>query len=106
MTFGNHPLEADMPINCLPDQVAEFVTPCHWSAPNICSAPECIEKAYAEAVSFADLLTIYRHGYTKGHGAGYDRGYLAGRKDADNWWLEVEKETDKARQKIWREEPS
>jgi hypothetical protein len=36
------------PVIARPDQLAEIRTPCHWSAPNICSAPSCIEKAYAE----------------------------------------------------------
>ena len=39
-----------------------------------------------------------------GYKAGWKDGYLQGRKDADNWWLGVESETDQARQKIWKEE--
>ncbi len=31
-------------------------------------------------------------------------GYEAGRKAADNWWMTAEQETDRERQKIWREE--
>lgn len=35
---------------------------------------------------------------------GYQLGYTQGRKDADNWWLGVESEADKARVEIWRKE--
>lgn len=40
----------------LPTQVAEFWTTCHWSAPNICSAPACIDEAYREACDAVDLM--------------------------------------------------
>ncbi len=59
MRYGDHPLEADVPINCLPGEVAEFTTPCHWLTPNICSAPPCVEKAYAEAELLADQLQFF-----------------------------------------------
>lgn len=46
------------------------------------------------------LALSNEHGYQRGH----DKGYLEGRKDADNWWLGVESGSDEARKKIWREE--
>jgi hypothetical protein len=46
----------EYPIIARPGQVAEFTTPCHWSTPDICSAPTCIEKAYAEACALVDAL--------------------------------------------------
>ena len=49
-------------------------------------------------------LSFHEWGYRKGERAGRDEGYLAGRKAADDWWLGVEAEIDRARQKIWREE--
>lgn len=49
-------------------------------------------------------LIFHEWGYRKGEKAGRDEGYLAGRKAADDWWLGVEAEIDRARQKIWREE--
>lgn len=36
--------------------IATIRTPCHWSAPNICSAPACIERAYPEACAMVDEL--------------------------------------------------
>lgn len=65
MTFGSIPeiLAAelgidpdDMPLLALPGQIARFSTPCHWSAPNVCSAPACIALAYIEASELVDLL--------------------------------------------------
>jgi hypothetical protein len=46
----------DYPYIVRPGQLAEFSTPCHWSAPGICSAPACVEKAYAEACALIDEL--------------------------------------------------
>jgi hypothetical protein len=37
-------------------QLADFSTPCHWSAPNVCSAPPCIAQAYREACDLVDRL--------------------------------------------------
>jgi hypothetical protein len=34
----------------------------------------------------------------------YREGYEQGRRDADNWWVNLEREVDLERQKIWREE--
>jgi flagellar biosynthesis/type III secretory pathway protein FliH len=45
-----------------------------------------------------------RNGVKEGAKDAYDKGYTQGRKDADNWWLGLETEADKARQQIWREE--
>jgi len=42
----------ELPVVARPGQVAEFTTPCHWSAPDICSAPACVDKAYVEACAF------------------------------------------------------
>ena len=39
-----------------------------------------------------------------GRERGYKEGYAAGRKSADEWWLNSEREVDQERQKIWREE--
>ena len=33
--------------------------PCQWIAPNVCSAPTCVEKAYAEAELLADQLQFF-----------------------------------------------
>lgn len=30
-------------------------------------------------------------------------GYELGRRDADNWWLDAERQTEEERRKIWRE---
>jgi hypothetical protein len=30
--------------------------PCQWIAPEICSAPACVEKAYAEARPLAEVI--------------------------------------------------
>ena len=64
MSFGTHPLSygrdpldfEQLPIVSSLDQIAEFTTPCHWSAPNICSAPACVEKAYVETCEAIDQL--------------------------------------------------
>jgi hypothetical protein len=56
MAFGAHPLEDDYPVITTPGQLAEFTTPCHWIATNICSAPVCVERAYPEACELFDLL--------------------------------------------------
>jgi hypothetical protein len=66
MSFGTHPLSygrdpldyEQLPIVVGPRQVAEFTTPCHWSAPDICSGPACIEKAYVETCEALDQLII------------------------------------------------
>jgi hypothetical protein len=46
----------EYPVIAQQSQPAEFSTPCHWSAPNVCSAPPCIEKAYLEARALVDSL--------------------------------------------------
>ena len=42
--------------------------------------------------------------YEKAFKHGYDLGYLEGRKAADNWWYNVEREVEREREKIWRED--
>jgi len=64
MYYGLHPLSLgrsrfdfeQLPVVSSPDQLAEFTTPCHWSAPNICSAPACVAKAYVERHALLDQL--------------------------------------------------
>jgi len=59
----------------------------------------------AGALGFVMAVGLFFHerGYTAGFKEGKDSGYLAGRKAADNWWLGVEAEADRARQEIGRE---
>ena len=52
MFFG----DTRYPVIARAGQVAEFTTPCHWSAPHICSAPACVERAYQEICEAIDLL--------------------------------------------------
>jgi hypothetical protein len=42
--------------------------------------------------------------YGKGLRDGYDLGYMEGRKAADNWWYNVEREVEREREQIWRED--
>ena len=37
------------------------------------------------------------------HLEAYNRGYEKARKDADDWWLDMEEEVDQERVKIWRD---
>jgi hypothetical protein len=63
MTFGRHPLELDSddtPITVFAGEVAQFTTPCHWSATNLCSAPACIERAYPDACEILDQFIAAR----------------------------------------------
>jgi len=66
---------------------------------------------------FATLLTLlsalaihryarwcFRKGYSAGKKDGMKDGYSIGRIDADNWWLGVEREVDRERVKMWRDE--
>jgi hypothetical protein len=46
----------------------------------------------------------YKIGWEDGEKEGREKGYQEGRIDADNWWLAVESEADRERQKIWQEE--
>jgi hypothetical protein len=47
----------EYPIVLMPaGSVAEFTTPCHWIAPDICSAPACVEKAYRERCAWMDAV--------------------------------------------------
>jgi hypothetical protein len=39
-------------------QLASFTEPCHWIAPNICSAPACVNRAYAERADAIVRLVI------------------------------------------------
>jgi hypothetical protein len=52
----------------------------------------------------ATHLSFHRWGYRKGQRDSFEAGYLAGRKDIDNWWMKAEAEVDEVRVKIWREE--
>lgn len=64
MTFGVHPLSRgssqfdyeELPIIAFGSQVVAFTTPCHWSAPDICSAPACVDRAYPEAVTLMEQM--------------------------------------------------
>ena len=40
-------------------ELAEFVLPCDWLTENVCSAPACVDKAYAEAELLADKLAFF-----------------------------------------------
>jgi len=56
---GWHFLEGDYndyPLITMPGEVAQFTTPCHWSALNTCSSPACIALAYVEACGMVDLM--------------------------------------------------
>lgn len=46
----------EYPVIARDAQLAEFSTPCHWSAPNICSSPACVEQAYVEACALVDSV--------------------------------------------------
>jgi hypothetical protein len=35
------------------------LVPCEWIGENVCSAPACVEKAYAEAALLADQLQFF-----------------------------------------------
>jgi hypothetical protein len=37
-------------------ELISFMDLCHWIGPNICSAPACVEKAYAERCAEIDRL--------------------------------------------------
>ena len=39
-------------------RVAGNVVPCSWLLDDVCTAPACVEKAYAEAPSIADLFDL------------------------------------------------
>jgi hypothetical protein len=39
-------------------RLAEIETPCHWSAPGICSAPACVDRAYPEACALVDRMLL------------------------------------------------
>ena len=38
------------------------------------------------------------------YGAGYKSGHREGRRESNQWWLDMEKEVGEERVKIWREE--
>lgn len=38
------------------------------------------------------------------HLEAYNRGYEKARKEADDWWLDMEEEVERERVKIWRDE--
>ena len=43
----------------LTNSATGIFTACGWLIPNVCSAPACVEKAYAEAELLADQLSFY-----------------------------------------------
>ena len=43
-------------------------------------------------------------GYKRGRADGYREGLEAGKKVEADWWIGAEKEVDRARQGIWKEE--
>ena len=52
------------------------------------------------ALYIAVVLEYVKNGRERG----YKEGYEAGRNSADEWWFNAEKEVDRERQKMWREE--
>jgi len=50
------------------------------------------------------FVLFYKWGYSHGFEDVSKKGYLAGRRDADNWWLGMEAEANRARQEIGGEE--
>lgn len=50
------------------------------------------------------LAAIEKRGYRRGEKSGFDRGFLEGRKSADNWWINLEYDVTQERAKIEREE--
>lgn len=47
----------------------------------------------------ASCVAFHELGYQRG----WDEGYKLGRIDADNWWLEAQRESNQVRQEIWKE---
>lgn len=46
------------------------------------------------------FLTLCNFAY----GWGYQRGYREGRRESHQWWLDMEYQVGKERERIWREE--
>jgi len=44
----------DQPMLALAGQVSTFTSACGWIAPEICSAPACVAKAYSEACALVE----------------------------------------------------
>lgn len=61
---------------------------------------EMIPGAISVFVVLLFLIAVFRD---FGYKAGVKKGYAAGRKDADNWWIEMETEVEGTRRKMWRE---
>jgi hypothetical protein len=40
-------------------ELAMATIPCSWAWPTVCSAPSCVEKAYAEAALLASQLQFW-----------------------------------------------
>jgi hypothetical protein len=46
-------------IELIPAGSTTNLIPCMWLLPTVCSAPPCVEKAYAEAELLADQLQFF-----------------------------------------------
>jgi len=40
---------SSLPAGCTPLLMPPGMVPCAWLIPNVCTNPECVDKAYAEA---------------------------------------------------------
>ena len=43
-------------IQLVPDGAKTRLVPCAWLLPDVCTAPACVEKAYAEALPLAETI--------------------------------------------------
>jgi hypothetical protein len=50
--------------------------------------------------SLLALLVVAGSGF---YMRGFARGYIVGRRHADDWWIGLEQQVDQERQKIWKE---
>jgi len=53
-----NPLDGETPMLAAPGAIAEFVIPCSWLSPNICTAPACVEAAYHDACLLMNVLSF------------------------------------------------
>ena len=65
-----------------------------------------IEAILLTLVSLGTHLAFHRMGFRKAQKEFFDKGYLEGRKAESNWWIGVEDQANREREKIWREEVS
>ena len=56
MTTGSTPFDQEYPLIALPSQATQFTLPCHWIAPNVCSAPQCVTRGYQERCALIETL--------------------------------------------------